>query len=145
MLPASASAPSSPLLTISLPHWSLLAIQGTTCDPVVPCAPAPAAQPQHSAPAAPAAHPVCRLFPNGLFSCGGVSYFFPVQKRKACAWAAVCVSRQSSWQVITCFSARKRAAPVPSLPTQLHLGWGLPVETGRDSEVWELEAVRGEM
>lgn len=137
-------APSSPLLAISPPHWSLLAIHGTACDPAVPHAPAPMAQPQRRAPAALGARRICTFFPKDLFSCGGVSYFFPLCKREEPVSGLLPVSRQSSWQVVTCFSARKRAAPQPSLPTQLHRGWGLPVETGQESEVWEREAVRGE-
>lgn len=54
----------------------------------------------------------------------------------------LCVSWQSSWQVVTCFSTRKGASPQPPLPIQLHLGWSLPVETGQQSEVWKLERGR---
>lgn len=100
----SADAPISPLLNI----YSLLAIQGNfvTQQFLV------LQFPLHSGSAKPQLQQECApseaFFPAGLFSCVRVKSVFPLQRRRTCVWAAVCVSRQSSWQVVTCLSARKR-------------------------------------
>lgn len=100
----SADAPISLLLNI----YSLLAIQGNfvTQQSLV------LQFPLHSGSAKPQLQQECApseaFFPAGLFSCVRVKSVFPLQRRRTYVWAAVCVSRQSSWQVVTCLSARKR-------------------------------------